>query len=281
MSSVTVVGLGIIGSIWAGHYKDAGHEVRAWNRTPHPENPLFEKNLSIAVKGSELVHVCVADPSAAEAVLQEIVPALTKGALVVQSSTISPSAAKSFSQKVRGAGMAYVEAPFTGSKPAAADRQVVFFTGGEAGEKERARPFLEILSRKIFSFSTVEKAAAIKLAMNLQIAAISQCLTEGYHLAGRHGLSGEEFFSVLEYNVAHSGLADLKREKLLHRDYAPQFSIKHMAKDLRLAMESAEGLELSLTERTSDIYKKGLAAGAGDLDFIALEKFVRELSKED
>ena len=274
MANITVLGLGIIGGTWAGHYREDGHTVRTWNRTPKAEEPGFFPDACQAVEEADVVHLCLAGPPSVSDVLNSIKPALKPGRLVIQSSTISPRAAQSFEALVTATGAAYLEAPFTGSKPAAEARQLVFFTGGEDSIIERARGVLTPLSRLLIPFSSPAKAAAIKLSMNLQIAAISQALSEGYHLARQHGISSDDFFNVLDHNVAKSGLADLKREKLKNQDYRPQFSIKHMSKDLKLALEASEGLPLRLTETVAETYAIGLEEGWGDLDFIALEQLI-------
>jgi 3-hydroxyisobutyrate dehydrogenase-like beta-hydroxyacid dehydrogenase len=170
----------------------------------------------------------------------------------------------------------YVEAPFTGSKPAAESRDLVFFLGGDAAAIDQALLYLIPLSRKYFHIGAPEQAAAIKLSMNLQIAAVSQALTEGWHLARSYGLSHESFYEVLRENVAHSGLAELKEPKLRAGDDAPQFSVKHMGKDLRLALEAAGSLDLTLTKTSHAIYDRGIEAGLGDLDFIALERLISQ-----
>ncbi len=275
MDTVCVIGLGIIGSIWANHYAADGKNVRCWNRTPKADLPGFLPDITEAASGADIVHICVADPPAVQLVLNPILPVLKPGVLVIQSSTISPVAAESFERQVTETGAAYVEAPFTGSKPAAESRQLVFFLGGESVPLERAVEVLSPLSRKQFHFETPQQATAIKLAMNLQIAAISQALTEGWHLARNHGLNADQFFDVLKMNAAHSPLADLKEPKLRSGDEAPQFSVKHMAKDLGLALASAGDLHLQQAERTREIYQMGIESGLGDLDFIALERLVK------
>ncbi|MFP4157472.1 MAG: NAD(P)-dependent oxidoreductase [Opitutales bacterium] len=273
MAKVSVLGLGIIGSIWARHYRDDGHELSAWNRTPKPECPGFVSEVAAAVSGADLIHICVADPKAVQSVLDEALPALQEGALVIQSSTISPQSASSFSAQVAAVG-AYLEAPFTGSKPAAEARDVVFFLGGDDSVVERGLRFLKPISRKSFHVGRPEQAAAIKLSMNLQIAAVSQALTEGWHLARSYGLAHGTFYEVLRENVAHSGLSELKEPKLRADDDSPQFSVKHMGKDLRLALEAAEGLNLRLTEAGKKIYDDGIQNGLGEKDFIALERLI-------
>lgn len=275
MSEVCVTGLGIIGSIWARHYAADGHGVRAWNRTPKPEFPGFVPDLAKAAEGADLVHICVADPVAVQSALDRVLPSLKPHALVLQSSTISPVAAEAFAAQVKACGASYVEAPFTGSSPKAESRELVFYTGGEAVALEAAMPFLERLGTHLLRFDSEAKAAALKLSMNLQIAAVSQALMEGYHLARHYGLSHDEFFGGLRLNAAHTGVAELKEPKLRSNDYSPQFSVKHMAKDLGLALASAQGkLNLRQAERTREIYVEAIEAGLGELDFAVLEKLV-------
>jgi 3-hydroxyisobutyrate dehydrogenase-like beta-hydroxyacid dehydrogenase len=84
------------------------------------------------------------------------------------------------------------------------------------------------------------------------------------------------YFNALARNVAHSGVADLKKTKLLQRDYSPQFSLKHMAKDIRLALETAAEFSLPLeqTGHLKIIYDQGMAAGWADDDFIGLMRLL-------
>jgi len=272
---ISYLGLGIIGSIWVEHAQEDGHEITSWNRTPKPDLPGFTSSITDAVAGAEIIHLCLADPPAVRSILEQILPSLAPGTMVIQSSTISPQASQEFEQMVTTAGYTYLEAPFTGSKPAAQKRDLVFFLGGEEALIDKALPYLRQLSRTHFTFSKCHLAAAIKLSMNLQIAAISQALTEGWHLAKHYGISHEAFYGVLRENVAHSPLAELKEPKLLKTDHSPQFSVKHMGKDLKLALDAQKDLNLSLTKQTQEIYEHGIQSGLSELDFIALEKLVR------
>jgi 3-hydroxyisobutyrate dehydrogenase-like beta-hydroxyacid dehydrogenase len=272
---ICLAGYGLIGAAWARHYLADGFELAVWNRTPRPEAPGFVAALPEAVRGADVLHIVVADPPAVSAVLEAALPALNEQALVVQSSTISPAWARRFADQVESGGWAYVEAPFTGSKPAAEARQNVFYLGGRAEAKARAEQVLRGLSVRRFDIGTVEQAATLKLAMNLQIASIAQALTEALTLARSAGVSDELFFEVMELNVAKSGVSTLKRPKLLEADYSPQFSVKHMAKDLRLALETAAEGTAPLTRALAAIYEEGIRRGWGEEDFIGLVRLLQ------
>lgn len=276
--NIAVLGLGTIGSTWAKHLIADGHKVLCWNRTPK-DFPNFV-SIDEAVTGAEVIFIIVADPPAVESVLTRIKPKLKAGQLVVQSSTISAKWTRIFAAEVNKTGAMFLEAPFTGSKPAAEQRQTVYYLGGEASVVEKARPVLKSLSSAILHIGPIGSASSLKLAMNINIAGVAQVLCESLMLSRRAGIPDDIYFSALARNPAHSGLSDVKEPKLRQGDYSPQFSLKHMAKDLRLALETAADLSLSLeqTGHLKDIYDQGMARGWKDDDFIGL---LRLLEKKD
>jgi len=273
-----VLGLGIIGSAWARNLLEDGHEVRAWNRTAQSGFPSFTPDLSQAVSGANVVILVVADPPAVQSVLDGALPHLKQGALLVQSSTISPHWTQTFAEQVQGAGARFLEAPFTGSKLAAQARETVFYLGGSEELAQEATPILKPLSKTVLHIGPLGTASALKLAMNLNIAGIAQTLSESLQFARRNGLSDELFFQALDANVSKSGVSELKKPKLLEADYSPQFSLKHMGKDLRLTMETAAEKEISLpqTAHLNELYERGRELGWGDEDFIGLIRLLEQ-----
>jgi len=272
-AKVSVLGLGIIGSIWARHYEEAGLLASTWNRTPKPDSPKWIDEPLAAAEVGEIIQICVYDPASVREVLQKILPALKEGKTVVQSSTIDPKSAEEFAAFVRGTGAKYVEAPFTGSKVAAGEKKTVFFLGGNTSDIDALEPILSTVSRKRFRFAEPAQAATIKLAMNHQISTITEALCEGVTWARKVGLQDQQFFDVLRENVAWSGLAEMKEEKIRSMDFDPQFSIKNMQKDMRLAHESAP-IPLPSLALVRDRLTEAVESGYGDDDFIALLKLL-------
>ena len=272
-----VLGLGIIGSAWAHNLIEDGHEVRAWNRTPQPDFPGFVSELKDAVSGADVIILVVADPPAVQSVLDGALPHIQSNALLVQSSTISPHWTREFATQVEQAGARFLEAPFTGSKLAAQARETVFYLGGDEALVASATPILEPLSKTILHIGELGTASALKLAMNLNIAGVAQTLSESLHFARSNGLSDELFFQALDANVSKSGVSQLKKPKLMESDYSPQFSLKHMGKDLRLTLETAQENQTQLpqTQRLRELYESGLAQGFGDDDFIGLIRLLQ------
>jgi 3-hydroxyisobutyrate dehydrogenase-like beta-hydroxyacid dehydrogenase len=272
LPKVGVLGLGIIGAVWARHYAAAGVLAGTWNRGARPEAPAWRETPEAVLAAADVVQIVVADPAAVRSILARLLPGLGHGKVVVQSSTIDPEASEEFRRAVEGAGARYLEAPFTGSKPAAEQRQTVFYLGGEAALIAWLEPLLALVSTARLHVGTNRQAAALKLAMNLNLAVQMQGLVEARALAAAAGIGDEVFYGALAKNVGYSGLVKLKEPKLRAGDYAPQFSVKHLHKDLRLASAAAGCAELPALDVVREQLKTAEARGLGDEDFCALAK---------
>jgi 3-hydroxyisobutyrate dehydrogenase-like beta-hydroxyacid dehydrogenase len=279
---ITVLGLGIIGSAWAKNLIADGHTVKCWNRTPK-DFPNFHPSIEDAVDQADVIFILVSDPPAVQSVLDQIAPKLGPGQLVIQSSTISTRWTLLFADQVRKTGAEFLEAPFTGSKLAAEQRKTVYYLGGTPELIERARPILAPIASTILHIGPLGSASTLKLAMNMNIAGVVQTLCESLALCRGAGITDDTYFGALATNASRSGVADLKEPKLRQRDYSPQFSLKHMGKDLRLALETAEEFSLPLqqTAHLKNIYGRGMAAGWSNDDFTVLMRFLDKNHEEE
>ncbi len=268
--NIGVLGLGIIGSEWARHYAVAGKLAGAWNRTPKPDFPEWKSTPAAVASAADVVQIVVADPPAVREILAQISAQLSPGKIVIQSSTIDPVSSEEFAGLVAARGARYLEAPFTGSRPAAQQKQSVFFLGGDRDLIAEVDPLLALVSTDRFHIGTGAQAAAVKLALNLNLAAQMQGLSEVLTLSRKAGISDDTFFAVLQKNVGYSGLTKLKEPKLRSHDYAPQFSVKHLHKDMRLASKTAGCDDFPVLETVREVLKTAEARGLGDQDFSAI-----------
>ena len=271
--NVAILGLGIIGAVWARNLRQDGVPVKVWNRTRKDFEGWCDTPAE-AISGAGLIIIVVSDPPAVQDVLRAILPALKPGQIVMQSSTISAAWTLEFAAQVKATGADFLEAPFTGSKPAAEQRKNVFYLGGDAGVIAKVRPVLERLAVKIQHVGELGKGSAVKLAMNMNIALVLEALSESRRFALSQGLTDEIFFEALSGNVSRSGVSDLKEPKLRSRDFGPQFSLKHMDKDLRLAEGDAKDLRLPLFKALREVYQEGMRRGLGDSDFAVLDSLL-------
>jgi 3-hydroxyisobutyrate dehydrogenase-like beta-hydroxyacid dehydrogenase len=267
--NTAILGLGIIGEAWAQNFRADGVSLRVWNRTPKPF-PGFQESVQEAIRGAEVVFLVVADSAAVHGVVDTILPVLQPSQIILQCSTITPASVQLAAEKVKARGANLLDTPFTGSKPAAEKRQTVFFAGGDPALLDRVKPVMDRLSRAILRVGGIGAGSAIKLAMNLNIAEVAQALSESLQVARASGISDDLYFQALQLNVSKSGLADLKEPKLRASDFSPQFSLKHMYKDLRQAREMAGSHPLPQLDRTIEIYEQGMRQGWADDDFIGL-----------
>jgi len=275
MKTIGVLGLGIIGGVWARHYAAAGILTGAWNRTPQPDFPKWQNSAATVAKNADVIQIVVADPPAVKSILDAITSELNGSKIVMQSSTIDPQSSDEFRRFVLERGARYLEAPFTGSKPAAEQKQSVYYLGGDAELIAEVEPILSLVSATRFRIGTHLQATALKLAMNLNIAAQIEGLAEALTIARNAKISDDLFFEVLSKNVGYSGITKLKQPKLQQNDFAPQFSVKHLLKDLRLASRMNGCQDFPVLDTMRDQLAAAERAGLGDEDFSAIVKLLK------
>jgi len=271
---IGILGLGLIGSIWSRHYHAAGKLAGAWNRTAQPDFPEWKSTPEAVAAAADVIQIVVADPPAVRDLIERILPALGPGKIVVQSSTIDPASSEEFETLVTLRGARYLEAPFTGSKPAAEQKQTVYYLGGDRGLIAELESLFVLVSSHRFVIGTPSQAASLKLAMNLNIAAQMEALSEALTLSRRAGISDDVFFEALGKNASYSGLTKLKEPKLRAGDFSPQFSVKHMLKDMRLASRIQGCEDFPILDTVRDRLAQADRAGFADEDFSSLIKLL-------
>jgi len=273
---VAFLGLGIMGQPMATNLVKAGHEVTVWNRTPGKivEGAGIAPTPAAAAQGAEVVWMCVSDTAAVEKVLfspDGVEQSLTEGMIIADSSTIAPSATVKFAERVRAKGVTYVDAPMTGSKIGAANGALIFMVGGDDATIERLNPLFAAMGKKIFRMGDTGKGQATKLAMNLQIALIFEGVAEALTLATKLGVDAKQLFSLIEATMVRSGVVEYKAPFILQRDFTPNFPLRLMHKDIRLALEAAKEARVKLPalETVEEIYEMASEDGNSDLDYAA------------
>jgi 3-hydroxyisobutyrate dehydrogenase-like beta-hydroxyacid dehydrogenase len=273
---VAFLGLGIMGCPMAANLAKAGHHVSVWNRTPKKdvEGARTAATPADAASGAEVVWMAVSDTKAVETVLfgeHGAESSLSPGTMVVDSSTIAPAATRNFAERVKTRGADYVDAPMTGSKIAAEAGSLIFMVGGDEAVIERLKPLFAALGKKIFRMGEVGKGQAAKLAMNLQIALIYEGFAEGITLAAKLGVDPASLIPLIEASMVRSGVVEYKAPFVLRRDFTPNFPLRLMHKDIRLALEAAKEARIKLPalETVEEIYEMATEDGNQDLDYAA------------
>ena len=269
-----VLGLGIIGSRVAARVKAAGFALAVWNRTRREFEglPGLATDPAAVAHKADILQIFVADDAALHETIRVLLPALGPNHVVISNATVAPDTVRALAAEVAATGAGFLDAPFTGSRDAAAQGQITYYIGGDTDVLERARPVLAASAKAILPTGAVGQASAVKLATNIMAAAAAVSLAEAIHLLRANGVDPKVLVQALENNAARSGVVDLKLPCMLDNDYAPRFSVRNMRKDLRLARQAGGEGGLALTETMLRLYEAACQAGLSEEDFAAVTK---------
>lgn len=269
-----VLGLGIIGSRVAARVQAAGFALAVWNRTRREFEglPGLATDPASVAREADILQIFVADDEALHETIRGLLPALGPNHVVISNATVAPDTVRALAAEVAATGAGFLDAPFTGSRDAAAQGQITYYIGGDTDILERARPVLAASAKAILPMGAVGQASAVKLATNIMAAAAAVSLAEAIHLLRANGVDPKVLVQALENNAARSGVVDLKLPCMLDNDYAPRFSVRNMRKDLRLARQTGGEGGLALTETMLQLYEAACQAGFSEEDFAAVAK---------
>jgi 3-hydroxyisobutyrate dehydrogenase/2-hydroxy-3-oxopropionate reductase len=273
---IAFLGLGIMGGPMAKNLVKAGHEVKAWNRTPGKkiEGATVVSSPKEAGQGAEIVWLCVSDTKAVEQTLfgkDGAAESIQPGTVVVDSSTILPAASLKFADLIRKKGGDFVDAPVTGSKVGAEAGQLIFMVGAHQETFDKLQPLFKAMGKSVVRVGENGKGLAAKLSMNLMIALTYEGFAEALVLAEKQNVDLEPLLSLINQSMVRSGVVDYKAPFVLKRDFSPNFPMKLMHKDIHLMLEAARqnGVKLPGLETVERVYESSVKEGKADLDYAA------------
>lgn len=280
--TIGFIGTGLMGSGMARRLIRHGHALRIYNRTRSKAEEVARLGGYVAdspadaARGAEVVVTMLSDPPALLGVVEGadgILATLPRGAVLIDSSTVSPPTTLRVRGLLEGKGADMLDAPVFGSKNEAERGELGFIVGGERAVLDRVQPVLDAMGRTLHVGGNGMGAYA-KLVVNLVIAGTLQAFNEGMVLATRAGIDPEAMAQILLSSRARSGIIEMKAPQVLRRDFSPFFPLQLMAKDMRLVLETAAslGLELPVASALGEVYSACLAAGLGGEDFCATIK---------
>ena len=273
---IAFLGLGIMGRPMAANLVKAGHEVSVWNRTArqHLDGARTAVSPAEAAVDADVIWSCVADTSAVERVMfseDGVERSLREGMIVVDSSTISPSATARFAGRVNGHGVHWVDAPVTGSKIGAETGQLIFIVGGANEPVEYLQPLFKAMGKLVIHIGDTGKGQSAKLCMNLMIALIYEGFAEAYTLGQKLGVDPHKLIELIQASMVRSGVVDYKAPFVLRHDYSPNFPLRLMHKDIHIMLDMAKEnrVKLPALETVDEIYELSTEEGWENLDFAA------------
>ena len=289
---VGFIGLGIMGSRMAANLLAHGYALRVFNRTPEKAEELLRggatwKETPAAAAGeADVVITMLGNPDAVETVAlghQGFLGALRPGATWINTSTVNPSFARRMAAEARANGVHYLDAPVTGSKDAAAAAELLFLVGGDATDLETCQPLFSSMGRRVVHVGGTGLGSALKMVNNLLGAVAMAAFAEGAVLGEALGVPRRIIFDTLIGGPMVAPIVGAKRDRIEREDYAADFSLRWMQKDLHLA--SISGYEASVpmpvVNVTKELYRLAMAEGFADQDYSAIYAFLNRAADRD
>src|SRR5216110_2081037 len=247
--NIGVLGLGIIGQRVVSNLRERGFHVFVWNRTPRPV-PNFVGSPAEVAELCDYVQIFVADDDALVAMMQRMTPNLTSSHIIMAHCTVSPDTMRAAAEK----------------------GELVYYVGGDEAAIQRARPILEASSKEIIEIGKVGDATTVKVATNMITAASVQAAAEALALISKSGLSAEKFAAAMKNNGSNSATLDMKLPMMMEGNFEPNFSVKHMLKDVVIATRLARnfGIEFGATDASRHGLTEEMRQGRGDADYSSL-----------
>ncbi|MFL6585123.1 MAG: NAD(P)-dependent oxidoreductase [Chthoniobacterales bacterium] len=269
--NVGIIGLGIIGSRVADNLRHKGFPVFVWNRTPRPVPNFVGSPMELA-ELCDLIQIFVSDDDALLEMVQRMKSTLTKQHIVVVNCTVSPDSVRAAAEIIERRGARVVDAPFTGSKEAAANGELVYYVGGDPAAVAEARPVLEASAKEIVEIGAIGQASAMKIATNIITAATVQAAAEALALVVDAAIPAEKFAAAMRSNGSNSRTLEMKLPKMVSGDLSPHFSVKHMLKDMSIASRAARaiGIEFGVTDAARHALVAQEREGRVDFDYCAV-----------
>jgi 3-hydroxyisobutyrate dehydrogenase-like beta-hydroxyacid dehydrogenase len=265
----------------------AGHQVTVWNRTPAKAEGL-DVNMVESARAvgpeSDIVFVCVSDtPDVEEVAFGDfgVIHGMTKGDLLVDHSTISPVATRQLALEAAQLGVEWVDAPVSGGSEGAEMGTLAVMAGGSADAVARARPFMEAYSSSIVHVGEEPGSGQMAKAVNQVLVVLNQLASsEALLLADAAGLDLRKTLAAVEGGAAGSWMLSNRGPQMIERDWRPGFTIDLQQKDLRLVLEAADELGVSLpgAALVFQLYRSLQARGLGGEGNHALVKALENLS---
>lgn len=268
---VAVVGLGLMGTAIAGRLLDAGVPTHVWNRTASRAEALLTRGARWCddpLGVCRLVITSLYDGAAVRAVMEPRLDAAEAGRIVVDTSTVDAETTESLAARARRRGIAWIDAPISGSSVQTARGEATVLVGGDDADVAACAGLWAILGGRWHHCGGVGSASRMKLVTNLVLGLNRAALAEGLVFARALGIDPAAALGVLRDGPAASRQMETKGPKMVAGDFAVQARLAQHRKDVQLILEAAAaaGLTLPLAAAHRALLDAAVARGLGDLD---------------
>ncbi|HEY0853131.1 MAG TPA: 3-hydroxyisobutyrate dehydrogenase [Bradyrhizobium sp.] len=293
MANIAFIGLGNMGGPMVANLVKAGHKVTAFDLVAasrdqaKADGAAIGESAAATVKGAEIVITMLPAGKHVLSVWNEVVPAMKKGTLIIDCSTIDVESAKQAHALAAKNGMGSVDAPVSGGTGGAKGATLTFMCGGDEKSFAAAKPVLENMGKKIVHCGAAGAGQGVKICNNMVLAISMIAVGEAFALAEKLGLSRQAVFDVVSTSsgqcwalTTYCPVPGPVPTSPANNDYKPGFATALMVKDLTLAQDAAKasGAATPLGKQAQELYKAFDAAGHGGVDFSGIIQHVRSLA---
>ncbi len=287
--TVGFIGLGIMGRGMARNLLKAGFPLVVWNRTASRMTPLVAAGAKAASNPADLasqcdiIITCVSDTPDVEAVIlgdEGVLYGARPGSLVIDMSTIAPTATRNIAQQLAERSVHMLDAPISGGSEGAARGALSIMVGGEEADVQRAMPVLQAMGKRITHVGGHGAGQTVKLMNQILVVGNALAISEAFLFGQAAGVDLEKALQAVEAGAAGSWMLSNRGPQILARDWRPGFTIDLQQKDLRLVLGAADdfGTPVMGVGLVFQLYRTLQAQGLGGDGNHALIKALEHLA---
>lgn len=283
------IGLGKMGGPMVANLLQNGFQVSVYNRTPGRTDDLVEKGATTAdqisdLGGNDIVVSMISDDAALrEVALGEngILAHMSSSSIYVDMSTVSSEASAEIAEAAVTHGIGYVRAPVNGTVIQAVSAALVILGSGPENSFEACRGFFEAVGAKIYYLGDGEQARALKLAVNMMVGITAAMWSEAMIFGKAADLDWEQMIDIIGETAVGSPYTKFRAPALKAWDFTPTFTTRQIAKDLDLALATANstGAPTPITAQVRQFYQEMIDGDKADLDFLSCAQQLNEMMK--
>jgi 3-hydroxyisobutyrate dehydrogenase len=274
--TVAFYGAGMLGSGFVKSLRRQGYDVRVWNRSFDKAKVLENvgarafADAADAARGADIVHICVRDENAVDAVLDAALPGIAKGTPIVDHTTVSVQSVAPREKRLKDAGYGFLDAPVFMGPPHAENAQGIMLASGSQAVFDAVHDHLAKMTGKVKYFGErIDFAATYKLMGNAMILAVVGGLNDVLTIAEARGMSRAQAYELFSFYHVEGQITG-RGKRMAEGDYSPTWTLDMADKDARLMQSAANGAPLPVIDAVQAALDASIARKLGDRDLGAI-----------
>lgn len=278
------VGLGQMGAPMVGHLLKAGFGVEVYNRSPEKaqsvaaQGAIVQPDVATLAARNDVLFLMVSDYPAIQSLLNEAVLQALEGKIVVNMSTVSPTQNQQIQALLAQHQIHFIEAPVSGSSKVAEAGKLLVLGAGEKAIFDQLVPLFNAFSSKVYHYGEVGKAGAVKLAVNALLGIFNEAYAEALVFAEQFGINQADIIDTIANGAMNSPMFQSKIAMYESGEFPPVFMLKHISKDLNLAVDELQklGKNAPLIEKAANTFSQANATEKSQQDLASIYAYLKE-----